>query len=324
MKTTASLGAFTCLTVMLISGLAGAQSYPVKPVRIVVPWPPGGSNEIISRIVGQKLTETFGQQFVIDLRPGAAGSLGADLVAKSPPDGYTLMVHSTTHIANAHMYQKLPYDTMKDFAPVALMAGQPGALVVHPSLPTRTTKEFIALAKSRPGEINYSSSGNGSAVHLSMSLLMQMTGMNVTHIPYKGGVPQVTAVVAGETHAAMVAIATALGQIQSGRIRPLGVTSARRSITLPDVPTLAESGAPGYEMSTWIAAFVPAGTPKPVIDRLHAEINRTIARPDVNQSLSRQAIEPWTAATPEEFATRVRNDYEKYAQLIKATGAKID
>ena len=322
MKNASSLARLACLTFMLASGWAAAQTYPVKPVRIVVPWPPGGSNEIISRVVGQKLTETFGQQFIIDLRPGAAGSLGADLVAKAPPDGYTLMVHSTTHIANAHMYQKLPYDTMKDFVPVALMAAQPGALVVHPSMPVKTTKEFLDLAKRRPGQINYSSSGSGSAVHLSMSLLMQMTGTNVVHIPYKGGVPQTTAVVSGETQAAMVAIATALGQIQSGRIRALGVTTPRRSIVLPDVPTLGET-VPGYEMATWIAAFAPAGTPKAIVDRLHDEINRTIARPDVNKTLAGQAIEPWTS-TQEEFAARVRSDFDKYAKLIKLTGAKVD
>jgi tripartite-type tricarboxylate transporter receptor subunit TctC len=300
-----------------------AQTYPTKAVRIVVPWPPGGSNEIVSRVVGQRLAEVFGQPFVIDLRPGAAGTLGADLVAKSPPDGYTLMVHSTTHIANAHLYPKLPYDTRKDFAAVALMAAQPGALVVHPSLPARTTREFIALAKSRPGAVSYSSSGSGSAVHLSMSLLAQMTGIDVLHVPYRGGVPQVTAVTSGETHAAMVAIATGLGQIRAGRLRALGVTSAKRSAALPDVPTLAESGAPGYEMSTWIAAFAPAGTPRSVIVRLNAEINATLARPDVSRVLSGQAAEPWVG-TLEEFEARLAADYEKYGKLIRLTGAKVD
>jgi len=300
-----------------------AQTYPAKPVRIVVPWPPGGSNEIISRIVGQRLAETLGQPFVIDLRPGAAGTLGADVVAKSPPDGYTLMVHSTTHIANAHLYRKLPYDTRRDFTGVALMAGQPGALVVHPSMPVRSPREFIALAKARPGAISYSSSGSGSAVHLSMSLLAQMTGIDVLHVPYRGGVPQVTAVVSGETQAAMVAIATGLGQIRAGRLRALGVTSAKRSSTLPDVPTLAESGAPGYEMSTWIAAFAPAGTPAAVVSRLNAEINATIARPDVNRALAGQAIEPWTGSV-DEFEARLAADYDKYEKLVRMTGARVE
>ncbi|MEO7726343.1 MAG: tripartite tricarboxylate transporter substrate-binding protein, partial [Burkholderiales bacterium] len=187
------------LPLLSAAGAVSAQQYPSKPVRVVIPWPPGGSNDVVGRIVLQKVAEYAGQQFIIDNRAGAAGSIGADVVAKAPPDGYTIMVHSTSHVGNAHLYKKLPYDTLRDFTGVALLAAQPGALTIHPSLPVKTVKEFIALAKARPGTINYSSSGNGSAPHLSMALFVAMTGINIVHVPYKGGAPQVTALVSGET-----------------------------------------------------------------------------------------------------------------------------
>ena len=300
-----------------------AQQYPNKPVRVVIPWPPGGSNDVVGRIVLQKVGENLGQQFVIDNRAGAAGSIGADVVAKAPADGYTLMVHSTTHVGNAAIYKKLPYDTLKDFVGVALLAAQPGALTVHPSLPAKSVREFIALAKSRPGQINYSSSGNGSAPHLSMALFISMTGIKIMHIPYKGGAPQVTALVSGETQASLATISTVLTQIRSSRLRPLGVSSPKRSGALPEVPTIAESGVPGYEMNPWIAVFAPAGTPKAVITRLNTEINKALQHPDVSQSLANQALDAWLG-TPEEFDARLKVDYEKYARLIKLTGARIE
>ena len=300
-----------------------AQTYPSKPVRVVIPWPPGGSNDIVGRIVMQKVAESTGQQFVIDNRAGAAGSIGADVVAKAPADGYTLMVHSTSHVGNASLYKKLPYDTLKDFAGVGLLAAQPGVLVVHASLPVKSVREFIALAKSRPGQINYSSSGNGSAPHLSMALFVAMTGIKVVHIPYKGGAPQVTALVSGETQASLATVSTVLTHIHSGRVRALGVASAQRSGTLPDVPTIAEAGVPGYEMNPWIGVFAPAGTPREIINRLNAEINKALKHPDVSQNLASQALDPWSS-TPEEFDARIRTDYEKYAKLIALTGAKVD
>jgi tripartite-type tricarboxylate transporter receptor subunit TctC len=314
---------FAALPLMLVAGGVLAQEYPNKPVRVVIPWPPGGSNDIVGRIVLQKVAESLGQQFVIDNRAGAAGSIGADVVAKAPADGYTLMVHSTTHVGNASIYKKLPYDTLKDFAGVALMAAQPGALTVHPTLPAKSVSEFITLAKSKPGQINYSSSGNGSAPHLSMALFISMTGINLVHIPYKGGAPQVTALVSGETQASLATISTVLTHIHSGRLRPLGVSSSKRSGALPDIPTIAESGVPGYEMNPWIAVFAPAGTPKDVINRLNSEINKALKHPDVSQSLAGQALDPWIG-TPEEFDARLKSDYDKYAKLIKLTGAKVD
>ncbi len=257
-----------------------AQNYPSKVVRVVIPWPPGGSNDVVGRVVMQKVSEALGQQFVIDNRGGASGSIGADVVAKAAPDGYTIMVHSTTHLGNAHIYgKKLAYDTVKDFAGVGMLSAQPGVLTVHPSLPVKNVKEFIALAKSRPGQINYSSSGNGSAPHLQMALLISMTDINIIHVPYKGGAPQVTALMAGETQASFATVGTVINHIRSGKLRPLGLGSTKPSKALPNVPTLAESGVPGYDMSPWIGVFVPAGTPKPIIDRLNAEINKALAMP---------------------------------------------
>ncbi len=300
-----------------------AQAYPAKTVRVVIPWPPGGSNDAVGRIVMQKLGEGMGQQFVIDNRPGAAGSIGSDLVAKAPPDGYTLMVHSTTHVGNAHIYKKLPYDTLKDFTGVAMLVSQPGALTVHPSLPVKSVKEFVALAKSRPGQILYSSSGNGSAPHLSMALFISMTGINIVHVPYKGGAPQVTALVAGEAHASLATVSTVIEHIRGGRLRPLGVNSLQRVAVLPDTPSISQAGVPGYEMSPWIGVFAPAATPRAIIDRLHAEIGRALKLPDVAQNLSNQALEP-SVASVEQFNAAIKVDYEKYGKLIRLAGAKVE
>ncbi|HEX6003991.1 MAG TPA: tripartite tricarboxylate transporter substrate-binding protein, partial [Burkholderiales bacterium] len=233
------------------------------------------------------------------------------------------MVHSTTHLGNGTLYKNLPYDVVKDFAAVGLLSAQPGVLTVHPSLPVKSVREFIALAKSKPGQILYSSSGNGSAPHLSMALFVSMAGINIVHVPYKGGVPQVTALVSGETQASLATISTVITHIRNGRLRPLGVSSAKRSKTLPNVPTISESGVPGYEMAPWIGVFAPAGTPKPIIDRLNAEINKALQEPDIVQKLDAQALDPWPS-TPEEFSRKIRADFDKYAKLIKLSGAKIE
>jgi len=302
---------------------AWAQAYPAKPVRVVIPWPPGGSNDVVGRLVLQKLSQTMGQQFVVDNRAGAAGSIGAEVVAKAPPDGYTLMVHSTTHLGNGTLYRNLPYDVLKDFTGVALLSAQPGVLTVHPSLPVKSVREFIALARARPGQILYSSSGNGSAPHLSMALFVSMAGIDIVHVPYKGGVPQVTALVSGETQASLATISTVIAHIQAGKLRALGVSSAKSSKTLPGIPTIAASGVPGYEMAPWIGVFAPAGTPRPIIDRLNAEINRALAQPDIVQKLEAQALDPWLS-TPDEFNAKLKTDFEKYARLIKLSGARIE
>ena len=315
--------AAAAFAVLCMSFSTLAQQYPVKPVRVVIPWPPGGSNDAVGRLVMQKLGESLGQQFVVDNRPGAAGSIGADVVAKAPPDGYTLMVHSTTHVGNAHLYKKLAYDTLKDFTSVGLLSGQPGALTVHPSLPVKTVREFIALAKSKPGQVLYSSSGNGSAPHLSMALFTSMSGIELVHVPYKGGAPQVTALVAGEAQASLATIATVVNQIRAGKLRVLAVSSAKPSSALPGVPTIAQAGVPGYEMAPWIGVFAPAGTPKPIIDRLNTEINKALAQRDMQEKLSNQALDPWPS-TPEEMNRQLKVDYDKYGKLIQMTGAKVE
>ena len=308
---------------VLVPGIGAAQNYPAKPVRVVIPWPPGGANDIAGRIVMQKVGEALGQQFPIDNRGGAGGTIGSDLVAKAAPDGYTLMVHSTTHLGNAHLYKNLPYDTVADFAPVGILTVQSAVLTVHPSLPVKTVREFIALARARPGKILYSTAGNGSIPHLGMALLGSMTNTRYTHVPYKGGGPQVIALVAGESQVSLATVASVVQHIRAGRLRALGLSAVRRSSALPDVPTIAESGVPGYDMSPWIAAFAPAGTPRAIIDKLNSEINRALRLPDVAQNLSTQGVDPWPG-TPDEFAARIKADYERYAKLIKLTGAKID
>ncbi len=312
----------TIAALLLSSAAAAAQSYPTKPVRVVVPWPAGGGIDTVARIVTQRLSAVMGQQFMIDNRAGAAGTIGAELVAKAPPDGYTLMAHSTTHIGNAAFYKKLPYDTLKDFLPVAMVCSQPGLLAVHPSLPATSVKEFIALAQARPREILYASSGSGGSYHLSMGLLISMTGIDLVHVPYKGGPPAVSSVVSGETQAILATVAVIKPHIPA-RLRPLAVSSTDRLKLYPELPTISEAGVPGYEMSPWIGFFSPAGTPRAIVERLNAEISKLLRLPDVEKNLLHQAFEPWIA-TVDQFAAQIDRDYEKYAKLIKITGVRVD
>ncbi|HET9403628.1 MAG TPA: tripartite tricarboxylate transporter substrate binding protein [Burkholderiales bacterium] len=299
-----------------------AQNYPAKPVRVIIVFPPGGSNDVTGRIVFQKVTENVGQQFVIENRGGAAGTIGADVVAKSPPDGYTIMVQSATHIANAHLYKKLPYDTLGDFIGITAMARQVGILVVHPSLPVKNTKEFIALARARPGEVVYGSSGNGSFVHLTMALLNTMTNTKMVHVPYKGGGPVNIAIASGEVQAIIATIASVVPNLNSKRVRAIAVTSDKRTTQYPNVPALAET-IPGYEFTAWVGAFAPKGTPKPVIDKLNAEIRKALADPGVSSKLSAQTLDPMPM-TPEQFAARLKSDYDKYEKVVKLSGATLD
>jgi tripartite-type tricarboxylate transporter receptor subunit TctC len=313
------------LAAVLLSMSTGviAQTYPVKPVRIVVPWPPGGSNDIVARIIAQKLSEMNAQQFVVDNRGGAAGTIGSEQVAKSSPDGYTLMIHSATHVSNPHLYGKLPYDTLKDFVGVAPISAQIGILIVHPSLPVKNVKEFIALARSRPGQITYSSSGNGSFVHLAMAQFAAMADLKLVHVPYKGGGPAAISIAAGETQAQTSTIGAVMQQITNKRVRPLAVTSDYRVDAFPDVPTLAQAGVPGYEFTAWIGALAPAGTPKAIVDKSNADIQKILRMPDVSEKLKSQTLDPMFMS-PEQFARRLKSDYDKYEKIIKLTGAKID
>lgn len=302
--------------------VAMAQAYPTKPVRVVIVFPPGGSNDVVGRIVFQKVSEFAKQQFVIDNRGGASGQIGSEIVAKSPPDGYTIMVQSTTHVANAHLYKKLPYDVLKDFIGVTPMARQVGMLVVHPSLPVKSGKEFVALAKSRPGEIVYGSAGNGSYVHLSMALMASMAGLKMIHVPYKGGGPAATALVSGETQAQLATIGSLFTHVKAKRLRPLGVSSDKRTTQFPDVPAIAEF-VPGYEFTAWVGCFVPAGTPRAIVDALNATLAKALADPSVASKLTAQTLDPMHM-TPEQFAQRIRSDYDKYQNVVKISGARVD
>jgi tripartite-type tricarboxylate transporter receptor subunit TctC len=322
MKPTWPLAVPALIAAFLAPPAVLAQAYPAKAVRVIVVFPPGGSNDVVARIVFQKMSDQLGQQFVIDNRGGAAGTIGADVVAKSPPDGYTLMVQSATHIANAHLYKSLPYDTLGDFIGITTLARQVGMLVVHPSLPVKTTREFIALAKKRPGEIVYGSAGNGSYLHLAMELLNSIAGTKLIHVPYKGGGPVNIAIASGEIQSVIATIASVIPNIRAERVRPIGVTSEKRTTQFPDVPALAEA-IPGYDFTAWVACFAPAGTPKPIIDRLNAELKKTLDHPDVSKNLSSQTLDPMHM-TPEQFSQRLKSDYEKYGKIVKISGAKID
>ena len=323
MKTT------TKLTLLALAGLVGApllavaQNYPAKTVRVIVPWPPGGSNDIVARLVAQKLAENTGQQFIIDNRGGASGIVGSDVVAKSPADGYTFMIHSTTHVSNPHLYSKIPYDTMKDFVGIAPLARQVGILVVHPSLPATNVREFLDLGRKRPDQITYSSSGNGSFVHLGMALMNSMSNTKMVHVPYKGGGPAVVAISSGEVQAMMATVGSVIPHINSKRLRAVAVTSDERITQYPQVQTIAEGGVKGYEFTAWIGALGPANMPKPVLDRLNGEMHKALKDKSVAEKLSAQTLDPMFMS-PEQFAARLKSDYDKYARLIKETGVKAD
>lgn len=322
MKPLLGIALLGVLSALLSPLSALGQAYPSKPVRVIVVFPPGGSNDVTARIVFAKMNEVTGQNFVIENRGGAAGTIGADVVAKSPNDGYTIMVQSATHMANAHLYKSLPYDTLGDFIGVTTLARQVGMLVVHPALPVKNTREFVALAKKHPGEVVYGSAGNGSYVHLTMALLASMTGTKMTHVPYKGGGPVNIAIASGEVQAVIGTIASLVPNLNAKRVRPLGVTSEKRTTQFPDVPAIAEA-IPGYEFTAWVACFAPKGTPRAVIDKLNADLAKVLADRDVAAKLSAQTLDPMHM-TPEQFAQRLKSDYDKYEKVVRISGATID
>ncbi|MPZ47691.1 MAG: tripartite tricarboxylate transporter substrate binding protein [Betaproteobacteria bacterium] len=312
--------AVLAVALSLVSSTVLAQTFPSKPVRIVVTWPPGGSNDVVARVMANRLTETLGQAFVVDNRAGATGTIGSELVANSPPDGYTVMVNSATHVANAHIYKKLPYDTMKDFIGVLPLARQVGMLVVHPSLPVKSVKDLVALARSRPNDIAWASTGTGSYTWVTMVQLLQMTGTKMLEVPYKGGGPAVIGLMAGETQVFFVGIGSVAAALKAKRLRPLAVASSKRLEAFPDIPTVAET-VPGYELTAWIGSFVPAGTPRPIVEKLNAEFKKALQHPDVTKILGAQALDPMPM-TVDEFAARLKSDYDKYERLIKSTGGR--
>lgn len=310
----------TAILAFLFSPIyAVAQTYPSKPVHVIVVFPPGGSNDVTARIVFRKVEENMGRQFIIDNRAGAAGTIGAAAVAQSTADGYTIMIQSTTHVANAYMYKgKIKYDTLGDFIGVTPLARQVGVLVVHPSMPVDSVKQLIALARQRPGAIDYGSAGLGSYVHLNVAMLLSMTKTKMNHVPYRGGGPLLIALMSGEVATTINTIGSAFPHLKSGRLKPLGVTSAKRVDQFPDIPTIAES-VPGFEFTAWVGSFVPAGTPKAIVDKLNAELKKAVNDPEVVKVLTNRVLDPMYM-TPEEFAARLKSDYERYGKLMKMIG----
>jgi tripartite-type tricarboxylate transporter receptor subunit TctC len=310
-----------CLIVFACGGAWG-QQYPSKPVRVVIVFPPGGATDIVGRIAYQKVGELLNQQFVIDNRAGAGGTIGAAMVAKSPPDGYTLMVYSTTLLSNAHLYTKLPYDPLKDFVGITPIAKLVNMLVVHPSMPVHTVKDLIALAKARPGEISYASAGVGALQHLSTSLFENMAQVKMTHVPFKGGGPGAIAVAGGEVQMMLTPISEVLPHLQSKRVRPIAVSSDKRVAQYPNIPTIGET-VKGYELTSWMGTFAPAGTPKAIVDKLNGELKKAVESPDVAANLNSQSLDPMYL-TADEFAKQLKRDDEKYGRIVKISGAKLD
>jgi tripartite-type tricarboxylate transporter receptor subunit TctC len=301
---------------------AFAQTYPTKPVRLIVPFPPGGSTDIVARIVAQKLGERIGQPLVVENRGGAGGTIGTEVVAKAAPDGYILGFASTsTHAVAPAVYTKLGYDPVKDFAPISLVAVTPYLLVVNPKVEVKSLKEFVAYVKERPGKLNYASAGTGSTTHLAMEMLKSAAGLFILHIPYNGNGPAGTAVIAGDVEFLFGSLPAVLPHAKSGRVRPLAVGTPKRSPSLPDVPTVAESGFAGFDASLWLAIMAPAGTPVPVVDRLHQEIVAVVRSPDAAEALSKAGAEPITS-TPTELANMVKDGVLKYAKAVKQAGVQ--
>ena len=303
---------------------AFAQPFPSKPTKMIVPYPPGGSADILARAIGAKVGEGLGQPVVIDNRPGAGTIIGTEATAKSAPDGYTFMLGTvSSHAINPALNPKLPFDPVKDFTPLSLVASIPFAMIVHPSVPARSVQEFIALAKARPGQINYSSAGNGTSNHLAGELLKSMAGIDLVHVPYKGSAPALNDLVAGQVSLMFDLVLTAAPHIKSGAARGLAVTGAQRSPILPGLPTVAESGLPGYEVSAWFGIFAPAGLPQPVAQRLNAEFVKVMREPDLKQRLASLGADPLTSS-PEQFSAYLRSEIDKWAKVVKESGAKVD
>ena len=315
---------FCAAALLAFASSAHAQSWPAKPLRLIVPFPPGGSADILARAVGQKLAEGLGQPVVIDNRPGAGTAIGAEATAKAPPDGYTVMIGTvSSHAINPALNPGLKYDPVKDFAPISLVASIPFALLAHPSLAARSVPELVALAKAKPDALNFSSAGNGTSNHLAGELFKRMTGTSIVHVPYKGSAPALTDLVAGQVQLMFDLVLTAAPHVRSGAARALAVTGRERSAVLPGVPTVAESGVPGYEVSAWFGLFAPAGTPASVVSALAAETAKALRQPDLRERLAAQGADPITN-TPEQFAAFVKEELAKWSGVVKASGMKVD
>lgn len=301
-----------------------AQGYPAKPVTIVVPFAPGGTTDILARIVGQGLSGELGQPFIVDNRAGAGGNIGASLAAKAPADGYTLFMGTVgTHAINQALYKKMPFDPVKDFAPISRVATVPNLLVAHPSQPYKTVKELIAYAKANPGKVTYGSPGSGSSPHVSGELFKSMTGTELLHVPYKGSAPAMTDLLGGQISIMFDNLPSAIQHVRSGKLRPIAITTAKRSPELPDIPTIAEAGVPGYEAMSWFGLFAPAATPKPVLDQLNAALVKVLNQPDVKKKIAEQGGDV-VAETPAQFAAFIQSESVKWGKVVKASGATVD
>jgi len=305
------------------AALPAQADYPEKPLRLVVPFPPGGSTEPLARILSQKLGEAFGQQLIVDNRPGAGSIIGAEIVAKSPPDGYTLFLGSISNAISAALYPKLNFDIVRDFAPVTLLATTPGVLVVHPALPVKTVRELLALAKARPEQLAYSSAGNGTPPHLSAELLSGMTGIKLIHVPYKGGGPSIIALLSGEAQLSIASLPSAIGHMRSGKLRALGVTTPQRTPSVPELPTISEAGVPGYAAETWLGLAVAARTPKDIVARLHAAAVKAMTLPDVKERLDALGYVV-RVGSPEEYSGFVQSEVDKWRRVVKTANVRVD
>jgi tripartite-type tricarboxylate transporter receptor subunit TctC len=314
--------AASLLMALAVTG-AVAQDYPSRPIRIVVPFSPGGAVDGPMRVIAQEMSKRLGAGVIVENKPGAGATIGTDAVAKSPPDGYTLLLSSQTNAISATLYPKLPYDAVEDFAPISLIGREPGVVVVNPSLPVRTFQEFVAYVKERPGKIDYASSGNGSGQHLFTALLASMTGMKMNHVPYRGSGQATTDLLGGQVQMAIPGTAGMVGHIKAGKLRALAVTGARRSPQLPDVPTVMESGVPGYEAYVWMGLMAPKGTPPAIIDKLQREVVHALSTDEVKTYMATAGIEI-VGSTPSEFGAFFRVEKERWAKVIRETGAKID
>jgi tripartite-type tricarboxylate transporter receptor subunit TctC len=314
---------FVAAALACIAAPASAQNFPAKPIRVVVGLAPGGGTDTVARLVSQKLSANINQQVIVDNRPGASGNIAAELVARSAPDGYTLLVVTASHVINPALYKKMSYDAIKDFAPVTQLTSQPYLIVVHPSVPAKNVKEFIALAKSRKEGVTYASSGSGLLGHLGMELLKSTAKFKATHVPFKGAAPALTATMSGEVEAFLPTIISGMPQVKSGRVRAIGVTTKERSPLLPDVPTVAEQGFPGFEVNGWYGLLAPAAVPKDVLATLNAETVKVLRQPDVKQRMNAEGATP-VGNTPEQFAAYMQADAVKWARVVQQSGAKAD
>ena len=317
---------FHCLSIALVAAVpvftsAVAQEYPAKTVRIIVPFTPGGGNDIVARFLGKYLSEMHRHQYVVENRPGAGTIIGVEALTKSPPDGYTLMVTNNSIAVNQTLYPKLPYDTLKDVTPVVKAGSTPNVLVVHPSVPAKTAKEFVALLKAKPDHIAYSSAGTGSTSFLAAELFKMLAGVRMLHVPYKGTTPALTSILTGETQTSVIALPGAVAHIQAGRLRPLGVTSARRATGLKDVPTMIEGGVKGFDFETWYGVFAPAGISRDLVSRINGSINKVLAMPQARDAMTKGGIDPG-GGTPEALDKIFRDDLVTLGKVIKASGAK--